>query len=125
MYFPVKVTELGIVIEVKLQLQKAPLPIDLTELGMVIEVKLSHLEKALLPIEVTELGIVIEVKLLQFQKASSSIDLIELGIVIEVKRLQKYTKFLYYTIQKFHVFLHSLSDNLIKGSDCLKMTNYK
>jgi hypothetical protein len=39
---PMEVTEMGRVIEVKLQCLKAPSPIEVTELGMVMEVKLSQ-----------------------------------------------------------------------------------
>jgi metal-sulfur cluster biosynthetic enzyme len=42
---------------------------EVTELGMVMEVKLSQLENALFPIEVTELGMVMEVKLSHSENA--------------------------------------------------------
>ena len=60
------VTELGIVIEVKLHLLNALLPIIVTELGMVTDVKLVQDSKVLLLILVIELGIVISFKPLQY-----------------------------------------------------------
>ena len=51
-----------------LQLKKAPYPILVTELGIVTEVRL-HSKKAKSPILVTELGIVTEVRLRQESKA--------------------------------------------------------
>ena len=52
-----------------LQPEKAAFPILVTELGIVTEVRLWHLQKALFPILVTELGIVTEVRLLHPEKA--------------------------------------------------------
>ena len=55
---PILVTELGMVMDVKLlQLWKQPLPKLVTELGMVMEVKLLQSSKQELPKLVTELGI--------------------------------------------------------------------
>ena len=45
------------------QLEKVLFPIDVTELGIVTEVKLKQPEKAPFPIDVTELGIATEVNL--------------------------------------------------------------
>ena len=53
------------VMEVKLQPLKQPSPKLVTELGMVMEVKLLQTSKQFLPKLVTELGMVMEVKLLQ------------------------------------------------------------
>ena len=70
-----------------LQLEKAELPIEVTELGIVILVKLIQPLNAPLPIEVTELGIVTLVKSLQPPKALSPIAVTELGMETLVKLL--------------------------------------
>ena len=71
------VTELGIMMEVKLvQFKKARLPILITESGIVIDVRLLQQEKALLPIMVTFLGMIKESKFSQYKKALSPIVLI-------------------------------------------------
>ena len=53
-----------------------------TELGIVTEVKPLQFWKALLPMEVTELGIVTEVNPLQKKKAASPMEVTELGIMV-------------------------------------------
>lgn len=82
-YYPILVTEFGIVIVVKpLQLAKVPSLILITLLGIVILVKLSQLAKAPLPILVTLFGIVIFVKPLQLAKAVAPILVTLLGITV-------------------------------------------
>ena len=59
------VTEFGIVIVVRPHPQKAEIPMSVTELGMVIDSKLEHCQKAASPILVTDSGMVTDVKLVQ------------------------------------------------------------
>ena len=54
-----------LILAIPLQLEKAPYPMVVTELGIVILVKLEQPLKALPSTEVTELGMVIEVRPLQ------------------------------------------------------------
>ena len=63
------VTELGILMEVKPQREKAHSPMLVTELGILMEVKEQQPSKADDPMLVTELGILMEVKALQCKKA--------------------------------------------------------
>ena len=83
------VTDLGIVMEVKLlQPQKQSYPKLSTEFGMVMEVKLMQSAKQLSPKLVTVLGMAMEVKLLQPEKQPSPKLLMVFGMVTEVKLLQ-------------------------------------
>ena len=76
------VTELGMVMEVKLeQLQKTRLPMLVTELGMVMEVRPRQPQKASSPMLVTELGMVMEVRL-ELTNAPTPIVVTELGIIV-------------------------------------------
>lgn len=59
------VTEFGMIIDVKLQPEKAELPILVTEFGMVIEVNPLHLKKTKLSMFVTDSPIVADAKPLQ------------------------------------------------------------
>ena len=76
---PISVTELGMVMDVKSQFQKASSPILVTELGIEIEVNDKQCAKAFSPILVTELGMVTDVNG-KSKKASSPI-----SVTISVK----------------------------------------
>ena len=76
-----------LILAIPLQLEKAPYPMVVTELGIVILVKLEQPLKALPSTEVTELGMVTEARLLQPIKAYWSIEVTEFGMVIEVRLL--------------------------------------
>ena len=78
------------IVSIKGQFWKGLFPMYSTELGIVMEVKLEQPEKALFPMLLTELGIVMEVKLEQPWKAKSPILYWyrELGKVMEVRSVQ-------------------------------------
>jgi hypothetical protein len=89
-----KVTELGIVIECRLEQDsntpysvklRLIVPIEMTELGIMTDVKFVHLAKAPLPREVSESGIMTDVKPEHPLKALLSIDVTEFGIATDVK----------------------------------------
>ena len=79
--FPILVTLLGIVTEVKEQPQKACSPMLVTLLGIVTEVRDPHQLKAPSPMLVTLLGIVTEVKE-QPQKAFTPMLITLLGMIV-------------------------------------------
>ena len=69
-YMPMLVTDLGIVIDVRLlQFSKAPIPMLVTDSGIVTDVRLLQLSKRPLSMLVTESGIVIDARFVQLEKA--------------------------------------------------------
>ena len=82
------VRDLERVTEENPQPTKAYFPIVVTELGMVREVKLLHPQKAFSPILVTESGMITDCNLVQSKKVLSLISVTKSGIVTEVKLLQ-------------------------------------
>ena len=77
---------MGLLISMVIRLlhpENTSLPIKVTEIGMAIEVKLKQLENARSPIDVTEAGIFTEIKLKQLEKAEALIEVTDSLIVTD------------------------------------------
>lgn len=71
-----------------MQLPKARYPIEVTELGIITEVRPEQPINAPSPIEVTDLGIVTDVRPVQLENVQFLIEVTELGIVTAVSPVQ-------------------------------------
>ena len=79
---------LEVMLDSPVQKLNASVPIKVTEIGMVTEVRLEQPLNVSYPIEVTELGIDTEVRLEQPQNTRPFIEVMELGMFTEERLLQ-------------------------------------